>query len=147
MKITDALLGEHGVIYAVFDHLERELPNLETLGDVQRAGSMLKDVLGSHAGIENDLLFPALDPHLGPAGPLTVMRGEREEFEGTLGRIAAATTREDAAAGIRHIIEVARDHFAKEERILFGMAQQALAADELEQLAERWSDVRRVVVH
>jgi hypothetical protein len=31
MKITDALLGEHGVFYAQFSHLEKVVPQLEDL--------------------------------------------------------------------------------------------------------------------
>ena len=89
MKLTDALLGENGVIYALFDHVESELADMKTIDDVKRAGAALSAALVSHARIVNEILFPALDPHLGQAGPLAVMRHEHEEIEGALGEVAA----------------------------------------------------------
>jgi len=34
MKMTDALLGEHGVFYAQFNHLEEVVPKTEDLSEV-----------------------------------------------------------------------------------------------------------------
>ena len=146
MKLTDALLGEHGVIYALFDHIEQELPRIETLDAVQRATRALAAALVSHARIEDELLFPALETHLGPAGPLAVMRQEHEEIEGAIEEVASAQTQEAAADRLRYGLQVARDHFAKEEQILFHMARQSLSAQELEQLGNRWAEARRVTV-
>ena len=69
MQITQALLGEHGVLHALFEHVEAGLPGMETLADVQGAGATLVATLGSHARIENEILFPALEPHLGSGFP------------------------------------------------------------------------------
>jgi hemerythrin-like domain-containing protein len=145
MQITQALLGEHGVLHALFEHVEAGLPGMETLADVQGAGATLVATLGSHARIENEILFPALEPHLESGGPLAVMRHEHDEIEGALENVVNATSHDTALSQLRYALQVTRDHFAKEEQVLFGMAQQVLAADELDRLGARWAETRRVV--
>ncbi len=145
MQITQALLGEHGVLYALFEHVEAGVPGMETLADVQRAGTTLIATLGSHARIENEILFPALEPQLGPGGPLPVMREEHDEIEAALNDVVNATSYDAALSQLRYAIRIARDHFAKEEQVLFGMAQQMLSASELDRLGAMWAETRRVV--
>ena len=128
------------------DWVERELPHLETLTDVQRIAGVVAAVLVSHARIENEMLFPALETHLGTAGPLAVMRQEHDEIDGTLREVGSVETPDVAKERITHALQVARDHFAKEEQVLFGMAQQALSEQDLAQLGVRWADTRRVAV-
>ncbi|MPZ19912.1 MAG: hypothetical protein GEV06_18650 [Luteitalea sp.] len=146
MKLTDALLGEHGVIYALFDHVERELPATSTLEDVQRVTRVLAAALVSHAQIEDEMLFPPLETYLGPAGPLAVMRHEHEEIERAIEEVANARFFDEALERLRYALQVARDHFAKEEQILFHMAQQSIPVQDLEQLGHRWADSRGVAV-
>jgi len=74
MKITDAFLGEHGVFYAQFSHLEQTVPNTAALGEVQAQAALLTAALETHAHLEEELLFSTLEPHLGQGGPLAVMR-------------------------------------------------------------------------
>ena len=81
MKLTDALLGEHAVLYDLFEYLNEMIANNGSLQEAQRAVSILERVLASHARIEEDLLFPALEPQLGPMGPLAVMRSEHQSIE------------------------------------------------------------------
>jgi len=145
MQITQALLGEHGVLYALFEHVEADVPKMETLAEVRRAGATLAATLGSHARIENEILFPALEPQLGPGGPLPVMREEHDEIEAVLEDVVNATNLDAALGQLRYALRIARDHFAKEEQVLFGMAQQMLAADELDRLGAMWAEKRCVV--
>lgn len=146
MKLTDALLGEHGVFYALFEHIEQELPRMKTLGEVQCAAGLLTAALVSHARIEDEQLFPALDPHLGPAGPLAVMRHEHTEIDGSLAEALRCDAHEAAVERLRYAIGVARDHFAKEEQVLFNIARRVLAEEELARLGERWAGVRGVAL-
>lgn len=144
MKLTDALLGEHGVLYALFDHVERELPGLITLDAVQRVSSSLGAALISHAKVEDELLFPVLATQLGPESPLAVMREEHELIEEALDDVARATELETAVERLEEALRIAREHFGTEEEILFHMAAQTLSERELEQLGYRWADARRV---
>ncbi len=146
MKITEALLGEHGVFYAQFEHLERAVPTAETLAQVQSQMALLSAALDTHARLEDRLLFTALDPYLGPVGPLAVMRMEHDQIEGLFGRISQASNLPEAQGLTLQLLRIAQDHFAKEERVLFPMAAQILAPETLSELGVRWSEQRRVAI-
>lgn len=139
--ITDALLGEHGVIYRLLEQLTSRPFDSAEEARVQAAA--LAAGLASHARIEDDLLFVALEVPLGPdGGPLAVMRMEHEEVEGTLERLARVEDAREADALAAHLATVAREHFAKEEQVLFPMAEQLLGEEELRSLGERWAAER-----
>ena len=146
MQITQALLGEHGVLYALFEYVEKNLAGMKTLAEVQCAGAALSATLGSHARIENEILFPSLEPQSGPGGPLPVMREEHDEIEGALEDVANAASRDAAADQLRYALQIARDHFAKEEQVLFAMARQMLDDAELDRMGALWAEARKVRV-
>jgi regulator of cell morphogenesis and NO signaling len=166
ITITDALRGEHGVFYAQFDHIEGGLATVDLAG-LKTQGALLASALAPHAHLENDILFPALERELGgDGGPLTVFRAEHAEIEdaleklqtlrelsrhhddieGTLQRLPRV---EDVAVARRLVgqtLAIARDHFSKEEHMLFPMAEQMLSEDALERLGEQWAAQRHVVL-
>jgi hemerythrin-like domain-containing protein len=146
MKLTHALLGEHGVIYALFDWLEAALPGMSRVDQVRDAASVLGAALLSHAALEDELLFPALESRIGPAGPLSVMRHEHTEIDRAISEAARAEVVSDGVGRLREALEVARAHFAKEEHVLFHLAQQALGDPELLELGEAWAERRKVHV-
>jgi hemerythrin-like domain-containing protein len=147
MKITDALLGEHAVFYAQFDYLEKFVPRADSVALVKSQGAMLSAALASHAHLENDLLFSALEAHLPTeGGPLAVMRMEHDEIEGTLKRLPDIQDLAEARKMLLHAIQTAREHFAKEEQVLFPMAKQMLEASTLEQLSAKWAEQRKVMI-
>lgn len=145
MKITDALLGEHRVFYAQFGHLEESLPSLGTREEVQRVAALLAAGLETHAHVEDELLFAALEPYLGSAaGPLLVMRHEHAEIEGALARVGQAEDLAVARDLLGQAVHVAREHFAKEEHVLFPMATQFLGDARLSELGVAWAARREV---
>jgi hemerythrin-like domain-containing protein len=146
MKITDALLGEHGVFYAQFDHLDQLVPAVERVADIRTQAALLGAALATHANIEEELLFKSLDPHPEAAGPLNVMRREHQVVEGTLGQIPTVAELDQSKELFLDLIEVARQHFAKEERILFHMASSLLGEAKLGELGSNWAKRRKVTV-
>lgn len=166
ITITDALRGEHGVFYAQFEHIESGLATV-SLASLQAQGALLASALAPHAHIENEILFPALEQELGgEGGPVSVFRAEHAEIEGALeklqtlrelsrnhddieGRLERLPRVEDIAEArrlVRQTLDVARDHFSKEEQMLFPMAEQMLSEDALERLGEQWAAQRQVVL-
>lgn len=146
MKITDALLGEHGILYGLFDYLRDTALKTGDLQEVRTAVAILERLLLAHAGAEEDLLFPALEPYLGRMGPLAVMRAEHREIDGLL---EAARTESDLDALkslIGRLLTLAHGHFQKEEQVLFGMARQFLDEAALTALGDHWAERRKVVV-
>ena len=144
MKITDALLGEHGVFYAQFAVLEHErgVVSVETL---RAEAALLAAALVSHAQLEDELLFAKLDAKLGAgAGPLAVMRADHEEIEGNLAAAQKAATASGSREALLSAIAGAREHFAREEMVLFPLAEQALGPDVLRELGALWAAQRGV---
>ena len=146
MNITQALLGEHGVFYAQFKHLEQTLQMATNASQVQGQVTLLAAALETHARLENDLLFNALDAHLSGMGPLTVMRAEHQDIEGTLAQVAQVQDLSRAQGLVQRLLQIARAHFSKEEQVLFPLAEQTLDAATLQRLGAQWAEQRGVVV-
>jgi hemerythrin-like domain-containing protein len=147
MKITDALLGEHGVFYAWFDALEEMLDGIDRPDAVRTLVEPLTRALVSHARLEDELLFDELGQVIGSdVGPLAVMRAEHEEIETELERAAHASSVRQGTDALRRAIDRARVHFAKEERIVFPIAKEQMETARLSSLAEQWAARRGVVL-
>ncbi len=142
MKITDALLGEHGLFYALFEQIEQSIAGAgEDLPALTRA---LAGLLGSHAILEEEHLFPALQPQVGEMGPLAVMEMEHRQIEGLLESILGTTDIDTLKGETRALLDITTEHFAKEEGVLFHMAEQFLDESLLHQLGDAWAKARGV---
>ena len=146
MKLTDALLGEHGIFYALFDHVEAVAADSGAVAQVQSAIAVLTALISSHAALEERLLFPALEAHLGKNGPLAQMRAEHMEMERVLTRIEDAGDIEEAAGWVEQALSLARSHFHKEELVIFRMAEQFLDEETQTQLGRVYAEHRRITI-
>lgn len=144
MKVTEALLGEHGTLKALLEHLETTIQTTESLEHIQSLSSLLASALESHASIENEILFPALEKVLGRDGPLEVMHHEHDEIAATFRSVLTCDDVARARSLVRHVLQVAREHFEKEEVVLFPMAERALDGAALDRLGNEWAQVRKV---
>ena len=147
MKLTDALLGEHAVLYDLFDWVRNAAAKDADARDLRPAVLAVESLLLAHARVEEDLLFPALEPHVGPMGPLAVMRTEHQEIEEL---IESAKSEADLAALKRtldRLLDLSFGHFQKEEMALFSMARQFLGEATLIELGDRWAARRKVNIH
>lgn len=141
MKITDALLGEHAVIYPGLDRIVEA--SFATAEEMRAAAAILAAGLASHARIEDELLFVPLEEQIGgEMGPLAVMRLEHDEIEGVLERLQEVEGPTEGRTIATRLAQLARDHFAKEEQVLYPMAENVLDADELERLGAEWASRR-----
>lgn len=146
MKLTDALLGEHGVLYALFDRIEAVAATATSVAQIQEATAALSAVILSHANLEEELLFPALETYMGTTGPLAVMRSEHDEIEDALRQVEEARELDDGADCVARALNIARDHFQKEEEVLFSMARQTLDEETQIRLGKAWAEARRVTI-
>ncbi len=147
MKLTDALLGEHGAFYVVFDQIEKIAAIEGPLAQIRGATTVLGAMVDSHAALEEELLFSALEPHLGTGdGPLAVMRSEHEELARLMEQIEDAVDADQVVLWIEEALSAARSHFQKEERVLFPMAQDLLGDETLTRLGRAWAEARRVTI-
>ncbi|HMU60957.1 MAG TPA: hemerythrin domain-containing protein [Gemmatimonadales bacterium] len=146
MKITDALLGEHGAFYAQFDRLEETLPHTTSVGEVREQAALLAAALISHAQLEDTLLFERMRSAGGDEGLLSTMEAEHTEIAGLLTRAQGSQDVSAARDDLLEAVTLARDHFAKEEQVAFPMAESIIGAAGLTALGARWSARREVFV-
>jgi iron-sulfur cluster repair protein YtfE (RIC family) len=142
MRITDALLGEHGLLYVLFDQITEAMANESK--DLPALTRVLAGLLGSHAKLEEDHLFPALQPHIGDMGPLAVMQMEHRQIDELLESMASTTDPEQLKQQTQALLDVTLNHFSKEEGILFHLAERFLDDATLHQLGDTWSQTRGV---
>lgn len=142
MRITDAFIGEHAVLYPQLAHIDGDAPAYEAVECAHAHAGLLASALASHAALEEELLFVELDRLPEAAGPLAVMREEHLDIETSLARALETRDVGEARDLLLHVIDVARPHFAKEEDVLFPMAERALAEETLLRLGERWAEQR-----
>ncbi|MCK6545097.1 hemerythrin domain-containing protein [Myxococcota bacterium] len=91
------------------------------------------DMTRLHFRWEEDVIFPALDDATGMrgVGPTAVMRHEHRQIRGLLDQLQAAADAGDLSALLDHgdtLLMLIQQHNAKEEGILYPMADRALDA-------------------
>jgi iron-sulfur cluster repair protein YtfE (RIC family) len=143
MKITNALRKEHAVFTAMFDELDRMLARGADLAALKAKVAVLAAGLLPHARIEDDILFPALPSLGGESGPIATMKLEHEELESGLSRIAEEPDDAKAREVLERVLVVGRQHFAKEDEVLFPMAEQILDDGALGELGASFAERRR----
>jgi hemerythrin-like domain-containing protein len=158
MKATDILMSEHRVIEKVIDSLQAAAEQLESGAQVRpgfflEAADFIKGFAdGCHHRKEEGVLFKAMSESGVPVqgGPIGVMLQEHE-----LGRSYTQAMREAAQrlvegddtarpamiSAARSYTGLLRQHIAKEDGVLFPMAEQFIPTEQHEQLVEDFEHV------
>jgi hemerythrin-like domain-containing protein len=146
---TAVLVHEHELILQALDALEEGLTRLEAGGGdrayFEKAVQFLRTFADRcHHGKEEDLLFKAMVNKGFPlqAGPIAVMLSEHEAGRAFIRGIAAGAAKlgtdpsgaQQVIDNGRAYIQLLRGHIAKENQILFPMAERALSPEEQTQL-------------
>ena len=138
MNILDELLGEHAALLTVFEHIEQGAARM-SLVELRAAGALLERVLMTHSIAEDRHLFDALPPGDAPLDEvLEAMRGEHVQMAQELGQLRDCESEAAARGCLARLIDLAREHFEVEERVLFAQAARHLSAAQLEELGARW---------
>ena len=94
----------------------------------------------AHLGFEEQTLFPALEAAVPMAsGPTSVMRIEHAQMRELFIELRGAVAQRDAAAladAVETLLLLIQQHNAKEESVLYPIADQSLVNDLLQQLEE-----------
>jgi len=158
MKPTDILKEEHRAIERMLNILDRAAGQLEKqehvpLEVLDKAIMFIQRFAdGCHHQKEESLLFPAMEQKGFPrsGGPLGVMLQEHE-----MGRSLVSAMKKDLEAfgkgvmesgrelarNARKFSDLLRNHIAKEDNVLFVMADQHFSETEQSQLLERFQQV------
>lgn len=160
MGVTAELVAEHDAVLLALRILERVEGALQA-GAAEapaHAGELVEFlqvfVDRCHHGKEEDVLFPELERRGVPreGGPIGVMLAEHEQGRRHVGAMAdglarlqrgepgAAARIVEAAASYRGLLTA---HIAKENGVLFPMAERVVPADVRTQLVERFEAIER----
>jgi iron-sulfur cluster repair protein YtfE (RIC family) len=144
--LVDFLLGEHAVLYAQFDQVDTASAGHD-LATLHAQAGMIAAALVSHAHIEEELLFRALESVTDASAPLSIMRDEHARIEDALARAQKAHAAPEALDHLRDAVSLSRDHFHKEEVVLLPLARRALGPQRLAAAVEAWAKRRGVRVY
>jgi len=144
MKITDVLRAEHAVFHNLFDYIEATVPGLKTLAEVKALAGVVVTLHEPHARTEDDLFMEPLEHCFDQIGQQETFHEEHELIEKMLADALAATNLKDAKRVLVEAMAACREHFDKEERIVFPMAERILKAKTLNELGQAWLERREM---
>ncbi len=146
IKITEALLAEHVVFHSLFDTLEQMLPRMRSLNEVRALAELLESMLGAHSKVEDQLIIEPLDHCFEEFGQQETFHQEHEEIDAALALCLKCRDLRKARRLLMDVVVASRNHFDKEERLVFPMAEKALNAKTLVLLGDRWREERKAIV-
>ena len=144
MKITDAFIAEHAVLYAQLDHLEEVIPAAKTAGEIKAMAGLLEAALRTHAQLEDELLFNGLEPGLDQMGKLEKIQHEHDAICKGLELVRIARTKPDAQRRLLNVVHLTRKEFDLEDRVIFKLAEEILREETLLKLGKAWARQRIV---
>jgi len=156
MRPTDDLKNEHDAVLVMLSILAKVAERLEQKAVVpqEHSGQMLDFLRGfvdkCHHGKEETSLFPALQAAGIPkeGGPIGVMLAEHETGRGFVRQMAAAAGKDGKVfvRAARDYIALLTQHIAKENDVLFPMADKVLSAETQARLEREFEEIEEKVV-
>jgi hemerythrin-like domain-containing protein len=146
MKITEILVAEHVVLHNLFDHLEETAPRLKSLAEIKSLSAALEMLMRAHAKTEDDLLVEPLEHCLAQIGQSDTFHEEHDRIEGQMAEVQKARRAKQARALVMKVVLRSREHFDKEERIVFPLAERVMKAETLSGLGNEWMKRREAVL-
>ena len=138
MKITEILMAEHAVFHNLFDHIEAAAPRLKTPAEVKLLATLVDKVMAPHSKTEDDLFIEPLEHCFDQIGQNETFHAEHRQIEEMLAKVQKAKTAAAAKKILLGAIAASREHFDKEERIVFPMAERVLKVKTLSDLGTEW---------
>jgi len=144
MNLIDALLGEHATLKTVFAHIEKFQAGWG-LGQLQETAALLEDLLSAHGVLEDELLFDLLPANKEAMNHvLEAMRGEHHRLRGLVSELLSAEDERQAQRLLTQLVDLAREHFAVEERVLFHLASDHMGSERLQEAGREWARRREL---
>jgi len=137
-SVTQALVLEHTVFRTVFDQVERLLPMTESVPEVQRLSGLVEGLLRQHGETEKDLAYSALDHVLEENGRLNRLHQDHREIDEHFKRIRRADELIQARQLLTQALAATREHFRREETIVFPFLDRMLQPETSEALGGLW---------
>jgi hemerythrin-like domain-containing protein len=142
MKITQILITEHAVFHNLLDHIEVTVPKSKTLAVVKSLATVLAKLTAPHSRTEDELFIEPLEHCFDQLGQKETFHHEHELIDAALAKVQSAKDLKTAKKLLLGAVSASRNHFDKEERIVFPMAEQILKARTLTELGNQWMKQR-----
>ncbi len=132
--VTQLLLAEHAVFVELFDQIDAALREARAAGEVNRLARIVEGVLRRHGESEAELAYAALDQMLADQGELRELHQDHREIDEHLTRATTAPDLQEARELLGRALEIAREHFCREERSVFPLFERVFCGESLEAL-------------
>jgi hemerythrin-like domain-containing protein len=142
--ITKILIMEHTVFCDVFDQIERILAGTKSADEVKALASVVEGLLVSHAETETNLAYSVLDHALADKGSLDRLHQDHHEIDDQFQRIHRTTNPAEAQRLLKKALLATREHFHREEKIIFPVLEKTLQPDTLRSLGGKWMESHSV---
>lgn len=146
MKITEVLLAEHLVFHNLFDHIEQAVQQFKTVSEVKAVAALMEHMLKAHSDTEDELFLGPLEHCFEQIGQRDAFLEEHAEIDENLRLVQQAARLKQAQVLLLAAVMHSRQHFDKEERIVFPLAEQVLKDKTLTELGQTWMDQRTRVL-
>jgi hemerythrin-like domain-containing protein len=129
---------EHRLLLGVFEQIENILPEITTTGEAERFAKMVKELLNRHADVEDNLVYVTLDHALDFQGKLNHLFQEHREVDFCFDNVPSAEDLPHARTLLKRALKASREHFLREERVIFPLIEQVLTNETLIELGYLW---------
>ena len=129
--ITKTLIMEHAVFNQVFDQIEKAMADTHTAAEVRLMGKLVEGMLAAHGAAETDLAYSALDHALAEKGLLDGLNQDHREIDNHYLRVHQTEDLAEARRRLHRALSATREHFRREERIVFPLLEQNLKPETL----------------
>lgn len=146
MKITEALFSEHLVFHNLFDHIEKVVPKVKTVGEIKLLASVVESMLSAHSQTEDELFISPLGTAFEQIGHRDTFHHEHDLIETNLALIQKTRQLKDSRHLLLTTVVMCRNHMDKEERVVFPMAERILKSKTLLELGQTWKNQRSKMV-
>lgn len=151
------LKGEHPALLAQLQELNeltrqigKRIEFEENFNILKRKVAEFKESLDPHSEREEGVLFPMLGAYIGTtSGPIAVMEYEHDQAKSKIAEFlekAASNLSEEEKLELAGLIKdayiILTDHFAKEENVLFPMAERMLTIEEKDELYRKIQEIK-----
>ena len=138
VTITDTLIMEHAAFCAVFDQIEKVYARLKSAHEVKLLATLVEGLLSGHGETEKHLAYAALDHVLEESGTLNQLHQDHQEIDDHFRRVHGANELIEAQRLLKKALAATREHFRREEKIIFPFLERVLQPETLGALGETW---------
>jgi hemerythrin-like domain-containing protein len=146
MDITDALVGEHGVLHLLVAQVEDAVGRWQTLPELRAACEPLAVSLLAHHRAEEETLLVPYEQQQGDLGPLKCLRHEHQIMNQLTQRLFHTDDLDETKRRLLELVGVVQRHLKREEELLFATVRKTLPDDTRTHLGQHWAAFRGVVL-